>query len=182
MIQTGRFGKHPKKSFRSTSSLIQFMESRASMLNAFIRPLGQYIPWFGGFQSCFAFEMTAMQMWRTAATGCYAQLFIMAIRCLTKVPITGHLSDRSASKPARESIPALQPHQFERQLWATRQTPLRPCRHNSYVCRICCCDSVSVSRIKKTASLYTTSTPFSVRQKRAPSRKQGQSDGPCGMP
>jgi len=70
------------------------------MLKAFIRPKGQYIPRFGEFQSRFAFEMTAMQMWQTAATGCYARLFIMAIRCLTRVPTTGRLSDRSALKPA----------------------------------------------------------------------------------
>lgn len=50
------------------------------MLKAFIRPKGQYIPWFGGFQSRFAFEMTAMQMWQTAATCCFARLLIMAIR------------------------------------------------------------------------------------------------------
>jgi len=79
------------------------------MLKAFIRPKGQYIPWFGGFQRRFVFEMTAMKMWWTAATGCYAQQFIMPIRCLTRVPTTGHLSDRSASKPAPESIPATRP-------------------------------------------------------------------------
>lgn len=50
------------------------------MLKAFIRPKGQYNPWFVGFQSRFAFEMTAMQMWQTAATCCHARLLIMAIR------------------------------------------------------------------------------------------------------